>query len=56
MNPTDDCAHLLDALESKWNQEIDKAAKDRRKPSIMRAFIKAYWCRFISFTLLGFFA
>ena len=54
MKESDDCVQLLHSLETKWDEEREQAYRHNKSPSIMRAFIKAYWCRFISFTMLGF--
>ena len=56
MKESDNCEHLVQTLESKWKEEISIAQKKKRAPSVMRAFIKAYGCRFLSFTLIGFIA
>lgn len=56
MKESDDCTNLLTILETKWAQEIERGKKREQAPSIMRAFIHAYGCRFVSFSIIGFFA
>ncbi|OWK00846.1 hypothetical protein Celaphus_00016721, partial [Cervus elaphus hippelaphus] len=50
--PEDRSQHLGEELQRYWDQEVLKAEKDARKPSLTKAIIKCYWK---SYVVLGIF-
>uniref|UniRef100_A0A8W4FN96 Uncharacterized protein n=1 Tax=Sus scrofa TaxID=9823 RepID=A0A8W4FN96_PIG len=41
--PEDRSAHLGEELQGCWDQEVSRAEKDAREPSLTKAIIKCYW-------------
>uniref|UniRef100_A0A8D1DXB2 Cystic fibrosis transmembrane conductance regulator n=1 Tax=Sus scrofa TaxID=9823 RepID=A0A8D1DXB2_PIG len=41
--PEDRSAHLGEELRGYWDQEVSRAEKDSREPSLIKAIIKCYW-------------
>ncbi|XP_052505903.1 ATP-binding cassette sub-family C member 4-like [Budorcas taxicolor] len=41
--PEDRSQHLGEGLQGHWDQEVKRAQKDAREPSLMKAIIKCYW-------------
>uniref|UniRef100_A0A480F348 Cystic fibrosis transmembrane conductance regulator n=3 Tax=Sus scrofa TaxID=9823 RepID=A0A480F348_PIG len=41
--PEDRSAHLGEELRGYWDQEVSRAEKDAREPSLIKAIIKCYW-------------
>ncbi|XP_057563172.1 ATP-binding cassette sub-family C member 4-like [Hippopotamus amphibius kiboko] len=41
--PEDRSRHLGEELQGYWDQEVLRAQKDAREPSLMKAIIKCYW-------------
>uniref|UniRef100_A0A8C6CPX6 Multidrug resistance-associated protein 4 n=1 Tax=Moschus moschiferus TaxID=68415 RepID=A0A8C6CPX6_MOSMO len=50
--PEDRSQHLGEELQGYWDQEVLRAEKDARKPSLTKAIIKCYWK---SYVVLGIF-
>ncbi|XP_042110921.1 ATP-binding cassette sub-family C member 4 isoform X2 [Ovis aries] len=50
--PEDRSQHLGEELQGYWDQEVLKAEKDAREPSLTKAIIKCYWK---SYVVLGIF-
>ena len=53
MNTSDDSENLAKRLEQHWETEKVKAREQGRKPAFLKAFHKAFCCRFITFTAVG---
>uniref|UniRef100_A0A8C2P5Q6 Uncharacterized protein n=1 Tax=Capra hircus TaxID=9925 RepID=A0A8C2P5Q6_CAPHI len=41
--PEDRSQHLGEELQGHWDQEVKRAQKDAREPSLMKAIVKCYW-------------
>ena len=54
MSPYDDCHNLTNILERAWNAEIVQSSFKKRKPSILRAFCRAFSSCFMCLTFIGF--
>lgn len=50
--PEDGSKRLGEELQSYWDQEVEKATKELRKPKLTKAIIRCYWR---SYTILGVF-
>ncbi|KAF4111886.1 hypothetical protein G5714_006681 [Onychostoma macrolepis] len=50
--PEDGSKRLGEELQSYWDQEVEKATKELRKPKLTKAIIRCYWR---SYTVLGVF-
>ncbi|XP_042110943.1 ATP-binding cassette sub-family C member 4-like isoform X2 [Ovis aries] len=50
--PEDRSQHLGEELQGYWDQEVLRAEKDAREPSLMKAILKCHWK---SYLVLGFF-
>ncbi|XP_069457992.1 ATP-binding cassette sub-family C member 4-like isoform X2 [Ovis canadensis] len=52
--PEDRSQHLGEELQGYWNQEVSRAKKDAREPSLMKAIVKCYWKFYFVLGLLMF--
>ncbi|KAB0345947.1 hypothetical protein FD755_024399, partial [Muntiacus reevesi] len=52
--PEDRSQHLGEELQGYWDQEVLRAKKDAREPSLMRAIVKCYWKFYFIWGLLTF--
>ncbi|XP_027413619.1 multidrug resistance-associated protein 4-like isoform X1 [Bos indicus x Bos taurus] len=53
--PEDRCQHLGEKLQGYWDQEVKRAEKDAREPSLMKAIIKCYWKSYLPFAIFKLF-
>ncbi|KAI4565331.1 hypothetical protein MJT46_009674 [Ovis ammon polii x Ovis aries] len=52
--PEDRSQHLGEELQGYWSQEVSRAKKDAREPSLMKAIVKCYWKFYFVLGLLMF--
>ncbi|XP_024844680.1 ATP-binding cassette subfamily C member 4-like [Bos taurus] len=53
--PEDRCQHLGEKLQGYWDQEVKRAEKDAREPSLTKAIIKCYWKSYLPFAIFKLF-
>ncbi|XDB55930.1 hypothetical protein AB1E18_009393 [Capra hircus] len=53
--PEDRCQHRGEELQGYWDQEVKRAEKDAREPSLMKAIIKCYWKSYLPFAIFKLF-
>uniref|UniRef100_A0A8B9YA27 Multidrug resistance-associated protein 4 n=1 Tax=Bos mutus grunniens TaxID=30521 RepID=A0A8B9YA27_BOSMU len=53
--PEDRSQHLGEELQGYWDQEVKRAEKDAREPSLMKAIIKCYWKSYLPFAIFKLF-
>ncbi|XP_069457987.1 ATP-binding cassette sub-family C member 4-like isoform X1 [Ovis canadensis] len=53
--PEDRSQHLGEELQGYWDQEVNRAEKDAREPSLMKAIIKCYWKSYLPFAIFKLF-
>ncbi|XP_070656492.1 ATP-binding cassette sub-family C member 4-like [Bos indicus] len=53
--PEDRSQHVGEELQGYWDQEVKRAEKDAREPSLMKAIIKCYWKSYLPFAIFKLF-
>uniref|UniRef100_A0AAA9TFS8 Multidrug resistance-associated protein 4 n=1 Tax=Bos taurus TaxID=9913 RepID=A0AAA9TFS8_BOVIN len=53
--PEDRSQHVGEELQGYWDQEVKRAEKDAREPSLMKAIIKCYWKSYLPFAVFKLF-
>ncbi|XP_061290380.1 ATP-binding cassette sub-family C member 4-like [Bos javanicus] len=53
--PEDRSQHVGEKLQGYWDQEVKRAEKDAREPSLMKAIIKCYWKSYLPFAIFKLF-
>ncbi|KAB0337576.1 hypothetical protein FD755_025550 [Muntiacus reevesi] len=51
--PEDRSQHLGEELQGYWDQEVKRAEKDAREPSLMKAIINCYWKSYLPFAIFN---
>ncbi|XP_069457986.1 ATP-binding cassette sub-family C member 4-like isoform X2 [Ovis canadensis] len=52
--PEDRSQHLGEELQGYWDQEVKRAQKDAREPSLVKAIIKCYWKSYLIWGMFTF--
>ncbi|XP_052520054.1 ATP-binding cassette subfamily C member 4-like [Budorcas taxicolor] len=52
--PEDCSQHLGEQLQGYWDQEVKRAQKDAREPSLVKAIIKCYWKSYLIWGMFTF--
>uniref|UniRef100_A0AAA9S7X9 Multidrug resistance-associated protein 4-like n=1 Tax=Bos taurus TaxID=9913 RepID=A0AAA9S7X9_BOVIN len=52
--PEDRSQHLGEELQGHWDQEVKRAEKDAREPSLMKAIVKCYWKSYLIWGMFAF--
>ncbi|KAI4581555.1 hypothetical protein MJG53_009998 [Ovis ammon polii x Ovis aries] len=52
--PEDHSQHLGEELQGYWDQEVKRAQKDAREPSLVKAIIKCYWKSYLIWGMFTF--
>ncbi|XP_061290366.1 ATP-binding cassette sub-family C member 4-like isoform X2 [Bos javanicus] len=52
--PEDRSQHLGEELQGHWDQEVKRAEKDAREPSLMKAIVKCYWKSYLIWGMFTF--
>ncbi|XDA80211.1 hypothetical protein R6Z07F_010085 [Ovis aries] len=52
--PEDRSQHLGEELQGYWDQEVKRAQKDAREPSLVKAILKCYWKSYLIWGMFTF--